>query len=322
METGRYPVISRAKERDTTFLVVELLASSPTFRMWVFEQLVDSPAKTEFLGVTRSVETHGRETDIRIEFDVDGERHLALVENKIDAAFGEQQISDYHKRADQYVQEGRCDKATVVLLTPENRADTATQERFDHTITYEQIRDQLGESSHGSALFAEEVFRIALNQQKEVDKSDLMITLAKQLELTLQEAFPRLEIEATNNRLRIKSNNPEFPAFIWYEIRAKFSALGTIAPGIRVSTNETNDLRTVYQVLESHHEELSLDAYRFQLADDHKTRQGMIQYVLEVPGEPEAVSDSQIQQAVNAMRMIITHYHDPLRDAFSGGIFD
>jgi hypothetical protein len=317
MNHNRYPAISRAKERDTTFLVVELLASSSQFRTWFFDQLVANPAEAQFLGVMRSVETHGRETDIRVEFDIDGTRHLALVENKLDAAFGEGQVSDYHKRANQYVQEGRCDRATVVLLAPANRVDTGTQDQFDHTITYEQIRDQLEEIPHESTLFADEVFRIALIQEGETDKSSLMTTLTEQLRPVLQEISPQLNLETTDNRIRIKSSDPEFPAIIWYEIRAKFSALGTIAPGIRVSTDDSDELRAIHQVLESRYDDLPLDSYRVELADDYRKKQGMVEWVLEVPGDPEAISDEQVQQVVNAMRTIIEHYHDSLRDVVS-----
>ncbi|WP_338742360.1 hypothetical protein [Haloplanus salilacus] len=317
MNPNRYPAISRAKERDTTFLVVELLASSSEFRTWFFDQLVANPAEAQFLGVMRSVETHGRETDIRVEFDTDGTRHLALVENKLDAAFGERQISDYYQRTDQYVQEGRCDRATVVLLAPANRADAVTRDRFDHTITYEQIRDQLRKVPHDSTPFAEEVFRIALIQEGETDKSNLMATLTEQLKPVLQEIAPHLELEATENRIRIKSSDPEFPSIVWYEIRAKFSALGTIAPGIRVSTDDSNELRAIHQVLESQYDDLPLDSYRVELADNHRKKQGMVEWVLEVPGDPEAISDGQIQQVVNAMQTIIEHYHDSLRDVVS-----
>jgi hypothetical protein len=305
------------KERDTTFLVVELLASSSEFRTWFFNRIVANPAKAQFRGVMRSVETHGRETDIRIEFEIDGRRHLALVENKIDAAFGERQIPDYHERADRYVQEGRCDRAIVVLLAPTNRVDAETRERFDHSIMYEQIRDQLSEMSYDNAPFAEEIFRIALEQEGDTNKTDLMTALVEQLEPVLEDTPPQFKIEATDNRVRIRSGEPDFPSSIWYEIRAKFSAVGTVAPGVRVSTDDNAELRAIYNVLESQYGELPLDNYRTQLADDHRKKQGMLQWVLEVPGEPDAVSDDQIQQATNAMGTIIENYHESLRDVIS-----
>lgn len=317
MRPESYPIISRVKERDTTFLLIEFLASSPEFREWFIDQLSSHTGRPDFLGVTRSVETHGRETDIRVEFDVCGIRYLALIENKIAADFGEGQIPDYHERASRYKREGRCDNVVVVLLAPANRADSATKEQFDHVITYEQVCDRLKQMSHDSTPVAEEVFRIALEQQGGADKSALMARLADQIQPVLGNLPGHLEIEATDNRIRIESTDADFPAFIRYEIRAKFGTLGTIAPGIRVLTDDNDDLRTIHQVLASRFEEISLDNYHTQLANDHQKKQGMVEWVTEVPGEPDAVSDSQIQRVVNAMQTLIEHYHEPLQTAFS-----
>ena len=81
------------------------------------------------------------ETDVFALFEIDGQKGVLLIENKIDASFMPRQPERYRERAGSLVAEGSLDLAFCVLVAPKAYANLsgASIKHFDAVIAYEDI---------------------------------------------------------------------------------------------------------------------------------------------------------------------------------------
>ena len=85
----------------------------------------------------------GRETDLHIEIqDSMGYSHAILVESKIDAPLGENQLEDYLDYAQWGKEKGRWMTAITVLMAPEGYLTKSTIDSSIKTISYEKISER------------------------------------------------------------------------------------------------------------------------------------------------------------------------------------
>lgn len=167
MTLGDRPVMTSVQERDVDLLLVQLVATSPAFRQWVCNQLLEKQDLEQFLSVSRSVETGNGESDIEIGIETTvGERVLLLLENKVDATVQENQAQRYYERGSRYVETETCDRFAVGLVAPADYVSDTNDEAFGTVITYESILTKLDSLAHESAPFVADVLGRAIEKQR------------------------------------------------------------------------------------------------------------------------------------------------------------
>jgi hypothetical protein len=156
-ETGPIKV---AGEREVDFTIVQLLEASADFRQWLVAQVTPHLTVDEYLGGIIHASYAG-EGESDIEFGIHtatGDRHLVLIENKIDAAKQPNQIERYYNRGRFRVERRDWDSFSVCLLAPESYASAEDEDEFDLIIRYEAVLDYLDELSHDSVPFFERCY--------------------------------------------------------------------------------------------------------------------------------------------------------------------
>lgn len=156
MDVEDRPLLSSSvRERDIDSIVVQLVRTSPPFREWFRNQFPADGEREQFLGVSRSVENVHGESDIEIAFEASpGNRHLVLIEDKIDASFQDNQAERYFKRGEKYVENGVCDEYSVGLIAPDGYVDESARDSFDAVVSYEDIVARLESVSHEGSRFS------------------------------------------------------------------------------------------------------------------------------------------------------------------------
>lgn len=170
--------LSSVRERDTDFLLLEELTSTPEFRTWFLQNLVPSENRpTEFIDAWHSVyDSEFGESDI--EFGVirsDGSRLLVMIENKIDATFQEAQLERYQKRGEKSLDED-WDAFVTGLFAPEAYLEgTDRTETVDGVVSYEAVRKWFKDQASPRAIFKSGMLTDAIEQKRrgytpEIDK--------------------------------------------------------------------------------------------------------------------------------------------------------
>lgn len=137
------PTLSHATERDVDLLIVEEFAASAFFGAWFYQQMGGDPRDFGGAKVFHSLRrmSNRREIDITVEITAAGDRHLYLIENKIDALEQPDQALSYREE----IEERRNDYATArcVLLCPEGYPAMHPRfaGQFDAIVSYEAVRD-------------------------------------------------------------------------------------------------------------------------------------------------------------------------------------
>ncbi len=146
-------------ERDIDLILLEELNVDNTFCKWLINEL-NFPELTQNNGAWKSINDFGLgETDILFSYNSNEKRIYLLIENKLEASFQDKQYERYYKRAENYVNNGNCDLAFVLLTAPKMYCET--QNEFENFITYEQIADRLEFTGTKRNLFKSKLLKIA-----------------------------------------------------------------------------------------------------------------------------------------------------------------
>ncbi len=139
------PVLTHAMERDIDLLLVEELACSPEFVLWLLRQatgrdhrLVDS----EVLHSSRRM-FNRREIDISLRIRTEAGAFLLLLENKLDADEQPDQARSYRDEAEIRADEGLTVLTGLVAPRAYIRGHATFAGEFDFTVGYEEIETYL-----------------------------------------------------------------------------------------------------------------------------------------------------------------------------------
>ena len=158
MEDSILPVES-IHERDVDLILLEELTTDNAFCEWLINEM-EFPKLTENKGAWRSVTDYGLgETDILFSYISENNKIFVLIENKLDASFQDKQNERYIKRAEKYIEDGKCDSAFVILIAPKLYCEN--QSEFERFITYEQIANRLEFTGTKRNLFKSKLLKIA-----------------------------------------------------------------------------------------------------------------------------------------------------------------
>lgn len=221
---GDAPIAS-VGEHEVDFSVVQLLETSSSFRQWLATQADPDLEVDEYIGAITHA-TYAGEGESDIEFGIRtkrGDRHVVLIENKIDATKQPNQIERYYNRGRFRVERGDWDSFTVCLLAPEEYVSQEDETGFDAIIHYEDVLEQMGDLTLDGAEFFEDVFELALTKSKTATTADASETLdairerfQSATDLTWLE--PDSEYADYKKRLSFKSTHPEHHEAIRYDI--------------------------------------------------------------------------------------------------------
>jgi hypothetical protein len=144
-------------ERDLDLFLQEQLISSPNFCRW-FTGKLDLDGMADIAeSVQRGQTDQTGESDITAKFRLTNDSSVTVyVENKIKAAFQQEQYGRYLRRAEKAVQMGETDDYRIVLFAPQKYLDKNDLEGFEaaecYKISYDEVLGYFDESGADSLL--------------------------------------------------------------------------------------------------------------------------------------------------------------------------
>jgi hypothetical protein len=212
-------------EQEIDFSVAQLVGTSDSFRRWFVTQAVPAIELDEYIGGVIHASYAGEgESDIEFGFLTEtGDRHIILVENKIDATKQPDQIERYYNRGQFRAERDDWDSYTVCLLAPERYVSKEDEEGFESIIHYEDVLEKIEDLSYDGAEFLQDVFRAALTKSRTsttADASDTLHAVRDQLlnETKIQYLESDPEYEGYNKRTSFKSTHPKHHDAIRYDV--------------------------------------------------------------------------------------------------------
>jgi len=266
-------ILETVGEHEIDFSVAQLVETSDSFRRWFVSQAAPALELGEYLGGAIHASYAGEgESDIEFGFaTANGDRHIVLIENKIDAAKQPDQIKRYYYRGQFRVERDDWDSYTVCLLAPERYVSEEDETGFDSIIHYEDVLEQLGTLSHDGAEFQQGVFEAALTKSRTsttADASDTLHAVRDQFlnETDIQYLESDSEYTGYNKRTSFKSTHPEHHDVIRYDVfvgETGDSGHTTVRLQIQSSDNLTDEERESLRSIASEHTE-TLSDYKWR----------------------------------------------------------
>lgn len=312
-------LLSRIRERDTQLAFVQLVQTSSIFREWAINQFAPEVQLAEFDGVSHSVVDYFGETDIEVRFrDEHGVRHFILIECKVDASFGTNQIERYLKRGKKYQEKGFCDGYSIGLLAPKAYADEAV--KFDGVITFEAITEQLNQLSHDGVPFFHALYEKAAAKKAGSDKASVKSRVESKVynrldELTAVDNPDTTLLMKGQDRFKIHSTHPAHPDGILYSTRIYFDEQ-TLICGIDVFDTSDDIHGRVYDVLVEGFNELGLENAQTEISDRRLKSQGLVKKTIPIPDDPAAVTEEHVEEAASAVIEFVNNYHPKIIEEF------
>ena len=199
-------------ERDMDLLCIEAFATDPDFSML----FLDMPGKKySVISAERSKTDNGLgESDITIIYDIEGERHALLIEDKIDAPAMKNQHERYLKRAEKGVKQGEYDTFDVFVVCPEKYYESNNEaKKYENYVSYEKCRDYFAtkEDVH-SRLRLQQICQAieTMKSEYKVTINDIAVDSFRQYAEYQKKFFPRLNI---HNHVESNKVNGWWPHF-------------------------------------------------------------------------------------------------------------
>ena len=213
--------IESAGEQEVDFILVQLLETSVDFRQWLVSQAVPDLGISSYLGSVMHATYAGEgESDVEFGFrSVSGDRHVVLIEDKIDASKQPDQVERYFNRGQYRVDRGSWDSFTVCLLAPESYVSTEDEAEFDSIIRYEDVLDYLEDATHDSAAFFSKVFESGMRRGRSptTDASGVLRSIADQFQ-TRTEIPDLVQTVDLKKRAGFRSTHPQHPDAVQYDV--------------------------------------------------------------------------------------------------------
>ena len=260
-------------EHEIDFSVAQLIESSEAFRQWFVSQADSAIDLDAYIGGVIHASYAGEgESDIEFGFRTEtGDRHILLVENKIDAEKQPDQIERYYNRGQFRVEREDLDSYTVCLLAPERYVSEEDKSGFDSIIYYEAVLEQIGDLSYDGSEFLQNVFEAALARSQTTTTADASDTLRairdqflRETDIQYLESDP--EYAGYNKRTSFRSTHPDHHDAVRYDVfvgEPGDAGHTTVRLQIQSSDGLTAEERESLKSLVSQHTE-ALPGYRWR----------------------------------------------------------
>jgi len=299
--------VSNVLERDVDLVVIQLLQTDLRFHEWFFEQFAPTHELTEFLGVEHSVTDSKGESDIVFGGQVrDDQRHLLLVENKIDAAKQDRQAERYYERGQSYLDSGSWDDFHVGLIAPARYIGEVETEEFQTVIEYEEITNKLEELNHDGTPFIVDVFESALQRRTGTNHSGLTAEISDRL--TASDQLPPIDPPTVNpTHVELHSRHSDHPQTVFYRVYLPGSKDGNKAIiRLQISSDATDaEEERIRSVLSSSIDELN----GFEYESDR-----IMNTVWTELWRQDASTDRYVNRITDAVYELLNCYHTKLVD--------
>ncbi|AHG05152.1 hypothetical protein HALDL1_04285 [Halobacterium sp. DL1] len=210
---------TQAGEAEVDFSIVQLVETSEEFRQWFVTQAAPHLEIDDYIGgIIHSNYAGEGESDIEFGFrTATGERHLVLIENKIDASLQPNQVERYFNRGQFRVDGGDWDSFTVCLLAPERYISPDNRADFDSVIRYEAVLEILDDLTHDSAEFFQAVIESTEEKSVTTDASNVLRTVADHFrsETEIPEFYQSVSYK---KRVGFRSDHPQHPDAVQYDV--------------------------------------------------------------------------------------------------------
>lgn len=274
MEIEQGTSIEAIGEQEVDFSMAQLVETSDAFLRWFVSQTDPDIEVAAYIGGVIHASYAG-EGESDIEFGVrteTGDRHLVLVENKIDAVKQPNQIKRYYNRGEYRIGHDDWDSYTVCLLAPERYVTETDETGFDAIVHYETVRDQLGQLSHDGAEFIQSVFEAALKRSQRSATADATDTLRAIEDRFLAETgIEYLERDPQytdyNKRTSFRSTHPDHHDAIRYDVfvgETGDAGRTTVRLQIKSIDGLSDEERDSLKLIASDHQDL-LPEYKWRL---------------------------------------------------------
>jgi hypothetical protein len=156
--------VEAIQERDIDLLILEELIVNIQFRKWIIE-LLELEKEKQFIGAWHSLTQVGLgESDLALIYESETEKHLLLIENKINAELQYEQANRYRLRGLNYQEKGICTKFHTIIIAPEKYL--LKTDEFDFQITYEMLSKWFDENTGKRFEYKKQIFQIAIEKQR------------------------------------------------------------------------------------------------------------------------------------------------------------
>ena len=152
------------RERDIDLLLCSELHADGELTRYLGEQIASTHAR--FGGAWVSHVDADGESDLVVEYDAGDERVVALVENKVAAAFQPEQAERYAARCERWRAAAPGTRVVSVLFAPEEYMSRSGAEKFDYRVSYESAERVLRMGGDRRSIFFAEALIAAVESYR------------------------------------------------------------------------------------------------------------------------------------------------------------
>ena len=196
-------------EWDTTLMFMTAFASDPVFLSLFLSKTTDASKSYEIETVFRSkLETGLGETDLQVDYKVNGEVHALIIENKIDAQETTRQYERYLLRAEKGKEREEYSEYFIFMLSPlKYRELNEEAQKYNHFVSYEECQAYFRKKEDLLSSFCYQQLELAFASTKiknETKVNPIAVDSLRKYEAYLKKHYPKLQF--SNNTKSGKVN--------------------------------------------------------------------------------------------------------------------
>lgn len=182
-------------EADIDWLFCIELNSSESFRRWVGKSLFPNLKSFQHVRAWRSVSNSQGESDlIWVVDDLESGRHMALIENKINAVAQPEQYQRYVERGKGYIEDEIAQEIVIALLSPA-KYRSMDSGSYPINITYESVVEWLKSQGNERFDYLRSIYEAAIEKRISANPVDEEIfNFRMQIWTLANDEFPELKV--------------------------------------------------------------------------------------------------------------------------------
>ncbi len=186
-------------ERDMDLLFMEAFATDIGFSSLFLNKTALAGKPCKVVHAERSKLDNGLgESDLTVIYEIDGNRHALLIENKIDAIAMPDQHGRYVKRGGKGVENGEYIDFSIFILCPEKyRQNNEEAAKYEHFVSYEECREYFATHDDTYSNLRYQQINQALETVKpeyKVDINEIAVDSFQKYAAYQKANFPRLRL--------------------------------------------------------------------------------------------------------------------------------
>lgn len=185
-------------EWDTTLMFMTAFASDQDFLQIFLSKTPDASEYYSIDAVYRSkLETDLGETDLQVNYTVNGKRHASIIENKIDAQETINQHGRYILRAEKGKERGEYSDYFLFILSPQKYRELNNEaKKYEYFVSYEECLVYFEEKNDLFSQFCSQQLKDAFTSTKiknETKVNQVAVDSLRKYEAYLKNHYPKLQ---------------------------------------------------------------------------------------------------------------------------------